>query len=74
MTKALRIHVAILACLVAATIAQSVNIYNSAIYADAHALNGASVGWFAPYGMLVLLLFGITTIVYGFSVYVHYRT
>jgi len=52
--------------------ALGVNNDNSGVYADAHQLNGASVGWFAPNGVLILFLSVLITIFY--TLYLIIRT
>lgn len=59
------LHFSLLVLMIVFTIALAVNTYNSGVYADAHQLNGASVGWFAPNGVLIFLLSAIVTVCYG---------
>ena len=50
-----------LAALTAFTIADGINNINSGVYADAHGLNGSSVGWFAPLGVPIFVLLALIT-------------
>ena len=63
--KAVYLHYPVLICLVIFTIADGINNYNSGVYADAHGLSGGEVGWFAPNGVLVLLVLVLTSISYA---------
>jgi uncharacterized membrane protein (DUF485 family) len=56
---------AVLAALVFFTAASAVNNYNSGVYADAHRLEGGSVGWFAPFGVLVFIISALATLTLG---------
>lgn len=58
----------ILLALVIFTIALGINNYNSGVYADAHGLDGAKVGWFAPIGLPLFGLSFLVTIGYGILV------
>jgi hypothetical protein len=57
-------HCIVLAALIIFTAALAINNYNSGVYADAHALDGASVGWFAPNGVLIFVLSVVITVSY----------
>ncbi len=60
-----------LAALLVFTIADGIDNYNSGVYADAHGLDGASVGWFAPIGLLVFVVSVMTTFALGAYLFSH---
>ena len=62
------IHCIVLAALLVFTIALGINDANSGVYADAHGLDGAKVGWFAPFGVPLMGLAVLVTLAYGFYV------
>jgi hypothetical protein len=55
----------VLLVLIVFTVASGINNYNSGVYADAHGLNGGSVGWFAPNGVLVFIVAALATLALG---------
>lgn len=55
----------ILVFLIVFTVVLGVNNYNSGVYADAHQLDGASVGWFTPNGVIIFLVSAILTVAYA---------
>lgn|GEM_PF-3714843 len=65
------LHYLLALALVIFTIALGVNNYNSGVYADAHQLDGASVGWFAPNGVLVFAGAVVLTVAYVIYLGIH---
>jgi hypothetical protein len=61
----------ILLVLIGFTVASGINNYNSGVYADAHGLNGGSVGWFAPYGVPVFIVAALATLALGVYLFSH---
>lgn len=59
------IHCVFLAALIIFTVVLAINNYNSGVYADTHYLDGASVGWFHPNGVLMFVLTATLTILYS---------
>lgn len=59
------VHFIVLIMLVIFTIALGVNNYNSGVYADAHGLDGAKIGWFEPFGLPIFVLSALITLCYA---------
>jgi hypothetical protein len=58
----------LLTVLIAFTVADGINNYNSGVYADTHGLGGGDVGWFHPFGVIVFAITTIATI--GLGIYI----
>ena len=63
--KANYFYYLLLLALIVFTVALGVNIYNSGVYADAHGLDGGSVGWFSGNVVLVFIVSALATITFG---------
>jgi hypothetical protein len=59
------INLLVLTGMIIFTIALGVNNVNSGVYADAHGLDGAKVGWFAPIGVPLFALSVLIILAYG---------